>query len=121
MNDHVGIIREEAELREGLKKLLKLKEKVPHVRAEGTRVYNPGWHQALALPSMFTVSEAITRAAIERKESRGGHSRSDFPSYDKELAKLNFIISQGKDGSMGLRREPLPQMPAELQELFKGD
>lgn len=124
MHNHVGIIREEKEMKEGLEKLLKLKEKIPLAKAGGDRRYNPGWHQALSLPMMFTCAEAVTRAAIERRESRGGHSRSDFPEYNKELSKVNHIIRLKKKGDpseMTLVKEPLPQMPAELQELFKGD
>jgi succinate dehydrogenase / fumarate reductase, flavoprotein subunit len=121
MHNHVGIIREEGEMREGLRMVLELKEKIKHAKATGSRAYNPGWHQAMALKSMFNCSEAIARAAIERKESRGGHSRADYPAYDKELAKYNFVIRKSGDGSMELRREPLPQMPADLAELFKED
>jgi succinate dehydrogenase / fumarate reductase, flavoprotein subunit len=120
MHNHVGIIREENEMKEGLKKILKLKEKLPKLKASGMRHFNPGWHQALSMESMFACSEAITRAAIERKESRGGHSRMDFPEYNKELAKINFVISS-KQGAMEIRKEPLPTLPAELQDLFKDD
>ncbi|MBI3556671.1 MAG: fumarate reductase/succinate dehydrogenase flavoprotein subunit [Deltaproteobacteria bacterium] len=121
MQTHIGIIREEKEMQEGLEKLLKLKERASRVASNGTRAYNPGWNQALDLRAMLTCSEAIARAAIERKESRGGHTRNDYPDYDKELSKVNFLIKKTSSGEMGIRKEPLPQMPAELQELFKGE
>ena len=121
MHNHVGIIREENEMKEGLKKLLQLKEKLPRLKAGGMRHFNPGWHQALSMQSMFACSEAITRAAIERKESRGGHSRMDYPEYNKELGKINFIIKHGSKGEMEVAQEPLSSMPGDLQELFKDD
>jgi succinate dehydrogenase / fumarate reductase flavoprotein subunit len=120
MQSNVGIIREESEMKEALAKLQKLKERAARVKAKGTRQYNPGWNQALDLRSMLICSEAIARAALERKESRGGHTRSDFPNYDKELAKINYVVSKD-GGEMKVRKEPLPQMPAELQELFQGE
>jgi succinate dehydrogenase / fumarate reductase flavoprotein subunit len=120
MHNHVNLIREEGEMREGLARLQKLKERATRVKAKGTRQYNPGWNQALDLRAMLICSEAITRAALERKESRGGHTRSDFPNYDKELAKINYVLSKD-GGDMKIRKEPLPQMPAELQELFQGE
>ncbi len=121
MQNHVGIIRNENELSEGLAKIQKLKPRVDNVRVEGGRAYNPGWHQALDLRAMFICSEAIAKAALLRKESRGGHSREDFPNYDKELGKINFVIKKSGPHEMQLVKQPLPEMPADLAELFKGD
>jgi succinate dehydrogenase / fumarate reductase, flavoprotein subunit len=120
MHNYVGIIRDGAEMKEGLDKLLVLKERVKRVKAVGGTRFNPGWHQAMSLASMFNCSEAITRAAIERRESRGGHTRNDFPKYDPEFGKVNLVLRKTA-GGVELRREPLKEMPAELQELFKGD
>jgi succinate dehydrogenase / fumarate reductase flavoprotein subunit len=120
MNDDVGIIREESELKRGIEKLMALRERVKRVRSPGSRKYNPGWHQAMALANMFNCSEAIARAALERKESRGGHTRSDFPSYDPAFAKVNHVVRK-TPGGMKLERVPLPEMPAELAEMFKED
>jgi succinate dehydrogenase / fumarate reductase flavoprotein subunit len=121
MQVKAGIIRNEADLNEALAGVQKIKDKAKSVKATGGRAYNPGWHQALDLRSMLICSEAVVRSAIGRRESRGGHSREDFPNYDKEMGKVNQVIKKGTDGEMQIRKEPLPQMPAELQELFKGD
>jgi succinate dehydrogenase / fumarate reductase flavoprotein subunit len=118
MHGLVGIIRTEAELKEALTQLETLKERARRVRVEGNRQYNPGWHLALDLSSLLTVSEAITLAALERKESRGGHTRQDFPKPDPRFAKLNVVVRQS-NGKLSLSQEPLPEMPAELRKLFE--
>jgi len=90
------------------------------VRVEGNRYFNPGWHMALDLQTMLTVSEAITRSALMREESRGGHTRSDYPGTDPHFAKVNLVVR--RDGrQMTLAEEPLPVMPDELKELAEGD
>jgi succinate dehydrogenase / fumarate reductase flavoprotein subunit len=89
------------------------------VGVTGRREFNPGWHTALDLRSLLTVSEAITRAALERKESRGAQFRDDYPDKDPELGKLSVVIRRGADGSMQVRREPLPEMPAELKQIIE--
>jgi succinate dehydrogenase / fumarate reductase flavoprotein subunit len=119
MHTLVGIIRTEPELQEALARLQTLKERAERTRVEGNRQYNPGWHLAMDLHSMLAVSEAITLAAIERKESRGGHTRDDFPQTDAEWGKWNLAVRLGPEGEVHVAKEPLPEMPAELAELVK--
>jgi succinate dehydrogenase / fumarate reductase flavoprotein subunit len=114
----VGIIRVEAELREALKKIQALKQRAAKVRVEGGRTYNPGWHTALDLRSLLTVAECCAMAALERKESRGGHTRDDHPYTDDQWGTIN-LVQRLRNGSIELRREPLPQMPSELKALFQ--
>ena len=85
----------------------------------GNREYNPGWHTALDLDNLLTVSEAVTRAAIERRESRGGHFRDDYPEKDPAYAKFNILVRKGADGEMQLMREPIAEMPAELKRVIE--
>ena len=85
----------------------------------GNREYNGGWHTALDLASLLTVSEAITRAAIERKESRGGHFRDDYPEKVDAFGKLNIIVRKGRDGDMSITRQAIPEMPAELKRIIE--
>ncbi|WP_067963031.1 fumarate reductase/succinate dehydrogenase flavoprotein subunit [Nocardiopsis trehalosi] len=118
MNDLVGIIRRGPEIAQALESLEKLRERVAGVRAEGGRVYNPGWHLALDLRNMLMVSEAIARAALEREESRGGHTRDDFPSMSPEWRRINLVASLRGDG-VALRRQPLDPLRPDLLELFE--
>ena len=85
----------------------------------GNREYNPGWHTALDLRNLLTVSEAITKCAIERKESRGAHFRDDYPNKSDEAAKFNLVVRQAPDGSMSLNREPLPPMTDEMKQIIE--
>jgi succinate dehydrogenase / fumarate reductase flavoprotein subunit len=119
MHDLVGIIRTAPEMEQALERIAALKERVANLSVEGHRQYNPGWHLALDLPHMLVVSECIARAALEREESRGGHTRDDFPATDPEWAKTNLICSLVPEGSVGLTRQPLPRMPSELAEIFE--
>jgi succinate dehydrogenase / fumarate reductase flavoprotein subunit len=119
MHNLVGIIRTKPELDEALVKVQEYGERAAHAGVEGHRQYNPGWHLAMDLKSMLTVSEAIARAAETRKESRGGHTREDYPDPDPEWGKVNVVIRQGADGAMVVASEPLLPMPADLQELFE--
>jgi succinate dehydrogenase / fumarate reductase flavoprotein subunit len=118
MQDLVGIIRVESELLEALRVIQKLKERARNVKIEGNRQYNPGWHTALDLHSLLTFAEAATLAAIERKESRGGHTRDDYPSTDPKFAKLNIVIKK-QNGTMALSHEPLSEMPEDLKALLE--
>jgi len=118
MHSLVGIIRTESELKEALKKIGTLKERAKKVRVEGGRSYNPGWHTALDLRSLLTVAECSAMAALERKESRGGHTREDHPYTDDTWGKINNV-QRLRDGALTLTREPLPEMPAELRALFQ--
>jgi succinate dehydrogenase / fumarate reductase, flavoprotein subunit len=114
----VGLIRTESELKEAIKKIEVLKERAGKVRVEGGRVYNAGWHTALDLKSLLTVAECSAVAALERKESRGGHTRDDHPYTDDTWGKINVVLRL-RDGRVQVSREPLPEMPAELKALFQ--
>jgi len=118
MQNLVGIIRVESELKQALETIARLKERTKNVNVDGNMQYNPGWHLALDLHSLLTFSEAATLAAIERKESRGGHTRDDFPNTDARFAKVNIVVRQ-KNGAMTLSQEPLPEMPDQLQSLLE--
>ena len=84
----------------------------------GHREYNPGWHAALDLHNLLTVSEAITRSAIERRESRGGHFRDDYPDKDAAFGRFNIVARTDRDGRMELSRIPIPEMPQELKQVI---
>ncbi|MBM4414755.1 MAG: fumarate reductase/succinate dehydrogenase flavoprotein subunit [Chloroflexi bacterium] len=116
----VGIIRTEGELAQAREQLGTFRERVQRVRVEGTRQYNPGWHLALDLRALLTVAELITQGAQARKESRGGHTRDDFPGPDAHFGTVNLVQRQ-RDGVLALREEPLPQMSDELRRLFEED
>jgi succinate dehydrogenase / fumarate reductase flavoprotein subunit len=118
MQELVGIIRTEEELKRSLEQIAALKERAAGVGVEGHRQYNPGWHLALDLRSLLTVSECVALAALERRESRGGHTRDDYPKPDPDLGKVKVVVS-ARDGEVSVRREPLDDMPENLQELFE--
>ena len=118
MQSLVGLIRTERELEEALRKLEALKARAKRVRVEGGRTYNPGWHTALDLRSLLAVAECCALAALERKESRGGHTRDDHPYTDDQWGKVNVVLRL-KNGTLQLSREPLPEMPGELRALFQ--
>ncbi|HXI73583.1 MAG TPA: fumarate reductase/succinate dehydrogenase flavoprotein subunit [Verrucomicrobiae bacterium] len=119
MQKLVGIVRREDEMKQALDGLGKLYEREKTVCVYGHREYNSGWHTAIDLKHLLTISEAITRAAIDRKESRGGHFREDFPDKDPAAATYNSVISKGADGLMQLRREPIPAMPEALKQVIE--
>jgi succinate dehydrogenase flavoprotein subunit len=123
MQSLVGIIRTGPELEEALTKLEDLKQKTAKVQVRGGREYNPGWNLATDLPSMITTSMAVAQGALNRKESRGGHTREDYPGPDPEMGKVNFVQRQrGEHGYLApisIAPEPLPEMPAELRQLFE--
>jgi succinate dehydrogenase / fumarate reductase flavoprotein subunit len=119
MQDLVGIVRNEAEMTRALEALAELRGRAGRVGVGGHREYNPGWHAALDLHNLLTVSEAITRSAIERKESRGGHFREDFPDKDAVCATFNIVAKKNRDGVMELSRAPIPEMPAELKQVIE--
>ena len=119
MQQLVGLIRTETELVRGLENLGKLDERAEKVSVTGTPAYNPGWNLATDLPAMLTVSRLVTQAAIERRESRGGQTRDDYPKADPELGKINLIQRIRADGTYELERVPLPPMPAELAALLE--
>ena len=119
MQDLVGIVRKEDEMLRALEGLQKLRKRGGQVAVPGNREYNPGWHTALDLDNLLTVSEAIARAAVERKESRGAHFREDYPDKDAAAGKFNIVVRKGTDGSMQVRRQPLSEMPAELKQIIE--
>src|SRR5262249_40029942 len=111
MQDNVNIVRAQCEMERALNDIKLLKVRAAQVGVKGNREYNPGWHTALDLENLLTVSEAITRCAIERKESRGGHFRDDYPDKDPAFATFNFVVRKGEDGEMQLARAPIAPMP----------
>ena len=119
MQGLVGIVRREDEMRRALEGLAKLQERAAKTVVHGHREYNPGWHTALDLRHLLTVSEAITRSALDRKESRGGHFREDFPNKDAAAAKYNSVVFKAADGSMNLRREPIADLPEPLKQVIE--
>jgi len=119
MQNLVGIVRREAEMAQALDLIARLNERARQVAVHGHREFNPGWHTALDLKNLLTVSEAITRSAIERKESRGGHFRDDFPNKDSACGRMNVVVWKGADGAMQVRRQPIPEMPPELKQIVE--
>ncbi len=119
MQDLVGIVRKESEMREALTRLGDLNARAAKVGVAGHREYHMGWHTALDLRNLLTVSEAVARSAIERTESRGGHFRDDFPSQAAEWGKVNVQTSRASDGTMKVSRLPIPEMPAELKQVVE--
>ncbi|HEY9713320.1 MAG TPA: FAD-binding protein, partial [Chroococcales cyanobacterium] len=118
MSTYVGIYREEGDLKTAIEKLGELKQQVKQVGIKGGRAFNPGWHLCRDLKNMLICSEAIARSALSRKESRGAHSRLDYPNTDPEFGKFNTSVF--KDGDeMKLEQRPLPQMPDELKSFFE--
>ncbi len=118
MGRNVGIFRVQGDLELALRELEGLIERAARVKVEGSRIYNPGWHLSRDLRNMLLVSEAIVRSALLRTESRGAHSRLDFPNMDASLAKVNMCVTRAADG-MVVAPTPLPEMPAELKALFE--
>jgi succinate dehydrogenase / fumarate reductase flavoprotein subunit len=119
MQSLVGIVRTESEMQQAVTELDALKARAARAGVTGHREYNPGWHTAIDLGNLLTVSEAIARSAIERKESRGGHFREDFPEKRAEFGAVNIVTRRRADGSMEVRRVPLPPMPAELKQIIE--
>jgi succinate dehydrogenase / fumarate reductase flavoprotein subunit len=116
MQGLVGIIRTESELKEAIGKLNELGERIDRVTVEGNRQFNPGWHLALDLRSLITIAQACAASALMRKESRGGHTRDDFPKADPEWGKKN-VVTRLRGDKLELTTEPLPQIPEELRQL----
>jgi succinate dehydrogenase / fumarate reductase flavoprotein subunit len=129
MNDLVGIIRRAGEMEQALTKLADLRERASRAGVEGHRQFNPGWHLSLDLRNMLLVSECIARAALERTESRGGHTREDCPGMDREWRRVNLVcrLRQGDDaagtagatGRIRLERRTTEPIRADLLALFE--
>ncbi|MEO7730383.1 MAG: FAD-binding protein, partial [Kofleriaceae bacterium] len=114
MSKGVGIVREKTELETAIAELEGLKEEARTMKAPGASQYNPGWHEALSMRSLLVTSEAVTRAALMREESRGAHTRTDHPGESPEWVKYNVIIKKAADGSMNVEKRPKPEGPAHL-------
>ncbi|MBM4108737.1 MAG: fumarate reductase/succinate dehydrogenase flavoprotein subunit [Phycisphaerae bacterium] len=119
MQDYVGIVRLEDEMARALHGIGLLAKRAEHAAAVGHREYNPGWHSAIDLRNLLTVAEAVTRCAMERKESRGAQFREDYPGKSEECSKFNLVVRRGADGSMGLERRPVAPLPEELAAVVK--
>ncbi len=119
MQELVGIVRQENEMVTALGVVEKLSTRAATAAVHGHREYNPGWHTALDLRHLLTVSEAIARCAIERRESRGGHFREDYPEKGPEFGKVNMVVRKTAAGSMELQRVPLAEMPPELKQVIE--
>ncbi len=119
MQHNVGIVRDESEMQAALEHLQTFWERARHVGVIGTRDFNPGWHTALDLKNLLTVSEAITRSAIERKESRGAQFREDYPEKSAEFAKVSTVVRKGGNGEMQIRRDPIPEMRDDLRRVIE--
>ena len=118
MQQNVGIFRVESELRAALEDVLELQQRARRVRATGSQTYNPGWHACFDVQNMLTLAEAIVRSAIERKESRGAHWRTDYPKTEADYSGTNFV-SACHDGGMKISTLPIPPMPSELAHLVE--
>lgn len=119
MQNHVGIVRTQGEMERALTEIAALARRAAQVGVAGNREYNPGWHTALDLRHLLIVSEAVTRSALARTESRGGHFRDDYPDKDPALGTFNHIVRRGEDGVMQLAREPIPPLPPELAAIIE--
>ena len=118
MQEQVGIVRNERDMEDALEGIARLWKRAERVAVSGNREYNPGWHTALDLRNLLTFSEAIARAALERKESRGAHSRVDYPNKDETFGKLNITIRMNSDGGLAVSREPIAAVPDALQRII---
>jgi succinate dehydrogenase / fumarate reductase flavoprotein subunit len=119
MQSLVGIVRTESEMQEALGRLDQLKARAVLIGVNGHREYNAAWHTALDVSNLLVVAEAITQSALERKESRGGHFREDYPEKDPTFGTVNIVLRRARDGSMTVTHVPLPPMPAELKQVIE--
>ena len=120
MEENVGILREEPKILQGIKFLEDMQSKLSTVGCDGDRIYNPGWHMCLDLENMVTTSLVAAHAALQRKESRGAHTRLDYPNNDKSITDLLYIIRKGSDGKLTVTEERYPAVPKELQDILDG-
>ena len=119
MQDLVGIVRQEKEMLQALDGIEQLKARATRIGVTGNREYNSGWHTAIDLNNLLTVSEMVTKAALERKESRGAHFRDDYPAKDDQFGSFNVVVRKGAGGEMQIMREPIPEMPSELKQIIE--
>ena len=119
MQQLVGIVRNETEMLRAMEHLRLMRQRAANVTVTGNREFNPGWHTALDLHNMLTISEAVTMAALERKESRGAHFREDYPEKDANSGKFNLVIKKNTDGQMVIRQEPIPEIREDLKQIIE--
>ena len=119
MQELVGIVRQQQEMLQALDRIRNLKAASERVSVDGNREYNTAWHTALDLHHLLTVSEIVTRAALERKESRGAHFRDDYPAKDVRLGSSNVTVRKGADGEMRFTWQPIPPMREDLQQVIQ--
>ena len=119
MQQLVGIVRNETEMLRAMEHLRLMRQRAANVTVTGNREFNPGWHTALDLHNMLTISEAVTMAALERKESRGAHFREDYPEKDANSGKFNLVIKKNTDGQMAIRQEPIPEIREDLKQIIE--
>ena len=119
MMEHANMMRNEESLKEGLGKVLALKDRMENISVPGSRLFNPGWHTAQDVRYLITISEIIVRTALERRERRGAQWRLDFDGPDDELGKINFIVSKDEQGEVGMEKREVEPMPQELAEMFE--
>jgi len=119
MQELVGIVRTESEMEQALDKITQLNQRAERIGITGNREYNNGWHTAIDVPNMMIVSEAVTHAAILRKESRGAQFREDYPNKDAEWGKYNIVVKQAAEGEMHIEKRPIAPMPEELKAVVQ--
>jgi len=119
MQDLVGIVRQESEMRQALESIKKLKAEADVAGIAGHREFNAGWHTALDLQNLLTVSQIVTLAALDRKESRGGHFRDDYPNKDPEYGQFNIVAKRAADGGVALTRMPIAEMRPDLKQIIE--
>ncbi|MGI9047916.1 MAG: FAD-dependent oxidoreductase [Rubrobacteraceae bacterium] len=119
MMEHANLMREGDSLKEGLGKILRLKDRLPQISVPGSRLFNPGWHTAQDIRYLVQISEIILRTALERTERRGAQWRLDYDGPDEELGKLNFIVSKDGQGEVGIEKREIPAMPEHLASLLE--
>ena len=119
MQQLVGIVRNETEMLRAMEHLRLMRQRAANVTVTGNREFNPGWHTALDLHNMLTISEAVTMAALERKESRGAHFREDYPEKDANSGKFNLVIKKNTDGQMIISQEPIPEIREDLKQIIE--
>jgi succinate dehydrogenase / fumarate reductase flavoprotein subunit len=119
MMEHANMMRNEESLKEGLGKVLALKDRMENISVPGSRLFNPGWHTAQDVRYLITISEIIVRTALERRERRGAQWRLDFDGPDEELGKINFIVSKDQQDEVGLEKREVEPMPQHLAEIFE--
>jgi succinate dehydrogenase / fumarate reductase flavoprotein subunit len=120
MGTYVGIARKEDDLKHALAQIEELRARAAKSSVGGSRQYNPGWHTAIDLNNLLTVSEAVARAALERRESRGAHTRVEFPDSDKAFGGVNVIVRR-QNGKMTVAQEALPQIPDDARRIIEGE